>query len=134
MQRGAVSLLTAIAGFVMKPLHISFLTVASLIFLQNVSGQGFVNLNFEQAVIVTDPSVPYYPYGVYANRAIPGWTAIGFLSPNYILYNDISLGATSVSLLGTNSQSGLSSLDGAFSIDLYGGGGISAGLLLVRRD
>ena len=105
----------------MKILRTTYLVVVSFVFLQNISGQGFVNLNFEQAVIVTDPSVPYYPYGVYASNALPGWTGIGFLSPNYITYDDLSLGATSVTLCGTNSQYSPSSLDGRFSIDLYGG-------------
>ena len=56
------------------------------------SAQGFVNLNFENAVITPDPSSPYYPNAVYASSAIPGWTATGFLSPTEILYNDVSLG------------------------------------------
>ena len=100
------------------------LRIVALIFiacLQHVSGQAFVNLNFEQAVIVTDPSVPYYPSGVYASSALPGWTTIGFLSPNYILYNDLSLGAPSITLCGTNSTYSPSALKGQFSLDLYGG-------------
>ena len=105
----------------MKKSHVIWSVVISFSLLQTVSGQGFVNLNFEQAIIVTDPSVPYYPYGVYASNALPGWTTIGFLSPTYILYNDISLGATSITLCGTNSPYSPSSLDGRFSIDLYGG-------------
>ena len=105
----------------MKTSHAIWSFIISFSLLQGVFGQGFVNLNFEQAVIVTDPSVPYYPYGVYASNALPGWTTLGFLSPTYILYNDISLGATSITLCGTNSPYSPSSLDGRFSIDLYGG-------------
>jgi hypothetical protein len=105
----------------MKIRHISLSSATVLLLLQIASGQGFVNMNFEQAIIVTDPSVPYYPYGVYASDALPGWTAVGFLSPNYITYNALSLGATSVTLCGTNSTYSPSALDGRFSIDLYGG-------------
>jgi hypothetical protein len=78
-----------------------------------------VDLSFENAVITPDPSSPYYPNAVYASNAIPGWTATGFLGPTEILYNDVSLGDPSVSLLGNNGV--YSALDGAFSIDLYGG-------------
>ena len=84
-------------------------------------GQGFINLNFEQAVITPDPSSSYYPYAVFASNAIPGWTAVGFLSPQDVVYNDVSLGATAVSLFGTQDQYGPNSLDQNYSIGLYGG-------------
>ncbi len=115
----------------MKTLHtgggnLARMLLLALLLLIGRSGwtQGFANLDFEQAVIVTDPSVPYYPYGVYASYALPGWTAVGFISPTYILYNDISLGATSVTLCGANSSYSPSALSGLFSIDLYGGSGV----------
>jgi len=82
--------------------------------------QGFANLDFEDATIVPDPSSIYYPNAVYTSDAVPGWTVIGnFMGPNDIFYNDISLGAPSVALLGNNG--GFNALDGAYSIDLYGG-------------
>ena len=81
--------------------------------------QGFVNLNFESAIITPDPSSPYYPNAVYASNAIPGWTATGFIGPNDILYNSASLGSTSVSILGTNGIP--PAIDGAYSVLLYGG-------------
>ncbi len=93
----------------------------SCICFRNGYGQSFVNLDFEDATIVPDPSSPYYPSGVYAGSAIPGWTAAGLTSPNDILYDDASLGATSVTLCGTNSPYSHSALDGLFSIELYGG-------------
>src|SRR5690242_997379 len=99
--------------------RVAFLLATLMLLSRLAFGQGFINLNFEQAVIVTDPSVPYYPYGVYASSALPGWTAVGFISPTYILYDDISLGATSVTLCGTNSPYSPSALHGQFSIDLY---------------
>lgn len=105
---------------------------ACLVLLLSAAGaaaQGtFQNLDFERATIVPDPSSVYYPYAVYAINAIPGWTPTGFLGTNVILYNAISLGATSVSLYGLNSTGGTPApLDGAFSIGLYGGGGIPTG-------
>jgi hypothetical protein len=81
--------------------------------------QGFVNLNFENATIIPDPSSVYYPNAVYASNAIPSWTATGFIGPNDILYNSASLGSTSVSILGTNGFP--NALDGKFSVYLYGG-------------
>jgi len=82
-------------------------------------------LNFERAVIVRDSSSPYYPYAVYASNALPGWTAVGLFYPDDLLYDDISLGETAVTLCGTNSPYSPSALDldGKFSILLYGGTG-----------
>ncbi len=98
-----------------------FLTVFSALLCRDAGAQQFTNLNFEDAAIVQDSSSPFYPNAVFASDAIPGWTAEGFISPNDILYNDISLGSPSVSLLGNGG--GYSALDGSFSIDLYGGFG-----------
>ena len=86
--------------------------------------QGFVNLDFESAVITPDPSSPYYPNAVHASDAIPGWTATGFIGPTDILYNSPSLGSTSVSILGTSGFP--PALDGNFSVLLYGGVGEAA--------
>ena len=83
------------------------------------SAQGFVGLNFENAVITPDPSSPYYPTAVYAGDAIPGWTATGFIGPTDVFYNSTSEGSPVVSILGANGTP--SALDGAYSIELYGG-------------
>jgi hypothetical protein len=85
--------------------------------LRSASGQTFTNLNFESARIVLDTGSIYYPYAVYATSAVPGWTITGFLGPTELLYNDISLGAPSVSLCSTSPPS----LGGRYSINLYGG-------------
>jgi hypothetical protein len=110
------------------------LVVVSFTLLRSASGQGFVNLDFEDAIIVPDPSSSYYPYAVYTSDAIPGWTVAGnYLGPNDIIYNDTSLGAPTVALFGLNSIYSSPPLDGAYSIDLYGGlypfggGGVSIG-------
>jgi|SRR5579862_5206846 len=99
---------------------VAFLWAILMLFPFVTFGQLFINLDFEQAYIVPDTSSPYYPYAVDASQAIPGWTPVGFLSPD-ILYNDISLGATSITLCGVNSMFSPPPLDGQFSIDLYGG-------------
>jgi PEP-CTERM motif len=79
--------------------------------------QGFMNLDFENAVIVPDSS---HPNEVFANSAIPGWTAyVGSTPQTSIVYNTVSLGATSIAILGATGVP--SSLSGAYSIDLYGG-------------
>ena len=83
--------------------------------------QGFINLNFESAVITLDPSSPYYPYAAYASSAVPGWTVTGFLGPNEVLYNTISIGATSVSIFDVDGNGTPPPISGSFSIDLYGG-------------
>ena len=79
-----------ISVFAMGLLFIGKLTVFS---------QSFINLNFEQAVIVTDSG----GFGIVASKALPGWTAyIDATSQQTIFYNDISLGAAAVTLQGTN--------------------------------
>lgn len=78
-----------------------------LIFLLIIMGgnsafpQGFINLNFENAVINTDGGGPFI---VVASNAIPGWIAyVGGVSQSYIAYNTLSLGAAAVSIHDTNS-------------------------------
>lgn len=97
--------------------------------IHNALSQGFVDLNFENATIVPDTSSPYYPYAVYANSAIPGWTVSGitFLPTNEILYNTLSTGSSSVSLLSTNAPFGNGALviAGEYSINLYNNVSIS---------
>jgi len=85
----------------------------------NCHPQGFMNLDFENAVITPDPSSPLYPYAVNASNAIPGWTAyIAGVPQTDILYNDVSLGAPAVSLQGTNGF--YQPLQGLYSLLLQG--------------
>ncbi len=82
--------------------------------------QGFVNLNFESAVVVTDPTSLYYPFAINAAAALPGWTTGGgYLGPNDIGYNTISLGSTAIFLEGTGGTP--VALDGSYSVLLFGG-------------
>lgn len=107
---------------IMKRSLITFLIALSFSLLRNASGQGFVNLNFESAVIVQDPSSPYYPYAYYASNAIPGWTPDSFLGPNDVKYNEPTAGAASVSIVDNNGYP--RTLGGEYSVLLYGGAGI----------
>lgn len=88
--------------------------------------QGFVNLDFEAANLSAYGAGPAV---VPITNAIPGWTAVGTPSANDILYNDVSLGSPTVSLVGINNQFDPSSLDGSFSVVLQafftGGASIS---------
>lgn len=110
------------------------------IFVLTVAGagcgfsQGFVNLNFENAVIVQDTSSLDYPYAIYADRGIPGWTAYtaGAVVSD-IIYNDVPLGAPTVTLQGTNNILNLPLIEGKYFVMLWGafndptGGGAAIG-------
>jgi len=82
--------------------------------------QGFVNLDFESAKIISDPNSPYYPYGVATSSALPGWTAsyYGSLTPiTSITYNDPSAGSSWASIWATNGEQ----ISGNYSVLLDGG-------------
>lgn len=99
------------------------LVLMLVVLWQDAQGQGFVNLDFENAVIILDTSSPFYPNAVYASDAIPGWTAIGFIGPNDIYYNNLTLGAPCVSIVDTNGSFHSPPIDGTYSIVLFGGSG-----------
>lgn len=88
--------------------------------------QGFINLDFESA------NLSAYGAGfVPAPDAIPGWTAyIDGVSQANIFYNELSLGAPAVAVFGTNGFYNV--IDGAYSIDLYGGSMVSAGVSISQ--
>ena len=80
--------------------------------------QGFVNLDFESAKIIPDPTSPYYPYGITTLNAVPGWTVfVGTDQQSDITYNDPSLGSTAATLWATNGFQ----LSGKYSFLLQGG-------------
>jgi hypothetical protein len=107
----------------MKLLRIACFVAVSLAILRNASGQGFVNLNFEQTVIVSSsPS----GYGFNSGTAnVTGWTEYnGWSDSNYsggmsIIYNNQPLDSPGVSLVGTNYSS--PAIQGKYSILLFGG-------------
>ncbi len=75
---------------------------AALLLIGNLHGfaQGFINLNFEQAVINASGAPQFQ---IVASNAIPGWTAyISGAPQDYIVYDTISLGAAAISIHDTN--------------------------------
>src|SRR5438552_12567612 len=75
------------------------LTFGSLALLQSVSGQDYINLNFEQATIAPTP-VGGWTYPAEAVQLFPGWTVGG--AGTVVSYNDLSIGAPAVVLMGPN--------------------------------
>jgi hypothetical protein len=104
----------------MKHSHIKLLVVLLLAVASNISGQGFVNLDFESAIIVNDPQGSY-PWSVYGSDAIPGWTAYIAGTPvSDIWYNEVPLGAPEVTLQGTNNILGRPLIGGNYFVMLWG--------------
>jgi hypothetical protein len=101
----------------MKTLHIS-LSLALFIFcLRIASGQGFVNLDFEQATINPNPHTFTYPLD--PAEGFPGWTVDG--SGTVVSYNGLSIGAPAVTLMGPDPSGrnpGFTPLQGSYSVFL----------------
>jgi hypothetical protein len=81
----------------------------------NGQAQGFVNLDFEDANLSGYAAGP-----VPTSDAVPGWTAGGYLGPNQMLYNNITIGSPNVSIVSSASVFP-SPIDGTFSVFLQGG-------------
>jgi hypothetical protein len=102
----------------MKLIRISCLSaVLFALFVQTVSGQSFVNLDFEQAGFYVSPT-PVNGWGdsIDPNLAFHGWT----VSNCWTLYNDLTLGTPAIDLIGPNfpNAMGLSPLQGSYSVML----------------
>jgi len=83
--------------------------------------QGFINLNFERATFIPDPSQGY-PL-VYSTNAIPGWIPyLDGVAQDYIASNGLSLGGAAVSIEGTNNPTGFPPVQGNYFILLQGAG------------
>ena len=94
--------------------------ITSVLFvsLSDCFSQGFINLNFESAKIISDPDSLYYPYGIATTNALPGWTAfIGGSSRDQITFNAPATGSTWVSIYATNGFQ----ISGKNSVLLQGG-------------
>src|ERR1017187_6445542 len=81
--------------------------------------QGFINLNFESAQIISDPS-GNLPGDVYATNAMPGWTAyVGGTAQSTILYNNTTVGSSSIAIWGNYTSPFLSfnALQGKYSAE-----------------
>ncbi|MCC6819175.1 MAG: PEP-CTERM sorting domain-containing protein [Verrucomicrobia subdivision 3 bacterium] len=84
-------------------------------------GQGtFRNLDFESANVTG-----YSTGGVPITNALPGWKVyLGTFEIDWVLYNDVSIGAAAISLQGPGSS--LTVLQGSYTVFLqpqFGGGG-----------
>jgi hypothetical protein len=103
----------AVAHF-MELRRLIWFAIVFLTFLRSVSGQGFVNLDFESATLVPVPGDNYN--GVYFAQAFPGWTKtiVGGFYPN-ALYDGTFLDSAGISIID---RSGLY---------LPGGGGLIQG-------
>jgi hypothetical protein len=97
----------------MRILRLIYSAAICFAFLQNISGQGFVNLDFEQANI---PPTPAGQLGGFADPALafPGW----IVGPGVVGYNTLSLGSAAEILIGPNYPNGIgySSLQGSYSV------------------
>ena len=94
-----------------------FLVLIATISRFVASGQGFLNLDFEQTSL--PPNGP--PGTVSTTSGLPGWeVSIGGVPQSTILYNNATLGDSSVAILGKgNSVNAV--IDGNFSVALTGG-------------
>jgi hypothetical protein len=99
------------------------LLMALLIAGQLGFSQGFVNLDFEDATIAPT-SVGGSTYPADPTQAFPGWTVGG--SGTVVSYNDLSLGAPAIDLMGPNfpNFAGYTPLQGSYSVLLQYFGGI----------
>ena len=98
-----------------------FLIIILLLGTKAGISQGFINLNFENAKFVSDPGSGYYPTSVYANKAIPGWTAYAGESPlSEIFSNTVSLSGGMISIIGNNNSLGFPPVEGQYYIMLVG--------------
>lgn len=82
---------------------------------QRSFSQGFVNLGFEDAVIVRDPTSIYQ--AVFTSSAVPGWSIYGnFLGPSTMLYNTATLSLPSVSIHDGTPPIGVVAWEGTYSL------------------
>lgn len=117
----------------MKKPHNSLCFALVLLCCEVASGQGFVNLGFENTRLTRFLVNPYQPDFYATNATLPGWnwsphTTFGFGDPNTtVAFNDLALSSAGVFLEGTNFFAPYSAIQGNYSIFLegasYNGGG-----------
>jgi hypothetical protein len=96
---------------------IMLVAITFLILWQSAQGQGFVNLNFENATIApTPPGGSTFPAD--PTQCFPGWTVGG--ATTVVMYNDLSLGAPAISLMEPDfpNFAGFTPLQGSYSVFL----------------
>ena len=107
-------------------MKIGFLILILLILIQGGRAQSFVNLDFESATVT--PAYPPSTAIIYANSAIPGWTAYNSGSAQTVIaFDTFSLGGSAVVLEDSNAPSGngpggfgLLPIQGNYSVLLQG--------------
>jgi hypothetical protein len=92
-----------------------FIIIAFFALWQNAKGQGFVNLDFENATIAPTP-VDGATYPADPTQCFPGWTVGG--ATTVVAYNTVSLGAPAISLIGPDfpNNAGFTPLQGSYSV------------------
>jgi len=95
-------------------------TITFLVLWQSSQGQGFLNMDFEDATIAPTP-IGGSTYPADPAQAFPGWTVLPNSSsvyPTVMIYNSLSLGAPAVDLMGPNfpNRAGYASLQGSYSV------------------
>src|SRR5450755_3545261 len=88
-----------------------FGAITFLILWQHAQGQGFVNLDFENAKIVFNGFLLSVP------DAFPGWT----VNAPYIIYDDLSLSGNSISIMDASSPVFPTTIQGAYYAFLSSG-------------
>ncbi len=89
--------------------------IALLVFCRNAQAQGFVNMDFEDATITPTPT-GVSTFSADPTQCFPGWTVGG--SGTVVSYNDLSLGAPAVDLMGPDFPNfvGYNPLEGSYSV------------------
>jgi hypothetical protein len=100
-------------------IQIAGLSVGFLAVLPAHGQSTFLNLNFEQANPVPVIGSPFYPYEVTVASALPDWMVyLDGVQQSQMLYNDITLGAPSVDLIGSPNNVYINPIDGNYSVFL----------------
>jgi hypothetical protein len=116
----------------MKNVKLTFVSLVSILAAPSLHAQDgfqFQDLDFEQANPVIDLRSPFYPNGVTASSALPGWTAyLGNVPQTDVLQNRSTIDEASVDIFGPNYPAAEQSpdfipgtIDGNYSVLLQAG-------------
>jgi PEP-CTERM motif len=93
----------------------------SLLVIQSVNAQNFVNLDFESADL---PAIPEGQYGgrVPISQALPGWLGLTASTPaDFVFHNNFALGSPSISIFGPSWTSAQGVIEGRYTALLQSG-------------
>jgi len=91
-----------------------WVAVVGLVLIRSASGQGFVNLDFESATLVSPGA-----QSVQFAQAFPGWTVAPFTT--YALYNTMALDSAAICIIDTKGSYLGSVIDGHYTALLQSG-------------